>query len=482
MGTMNTIRRSTLVLSVVLLLWSTVFAPLGHSEVKMLIAEATYTMGDGETPSFAEAQVLQRAKQIALEQAGTYVQSYTKIHNYNLTAEEIQTLAGGVLELEVLEKTRNLVGDGVRFYIKIKAAVTTDKMEELARRIKGKEIAEEYKKLQDEYARLSHEVETWKQRAATTPQGPEHDAALDQIREREKTFAYLQRSEAALFQRLVSGQALVAEAHDDKALIERLVESIKKDGHVIEIGKVSSFPGKGAKDRLTLTVPITLQAAPVLPTLLLETAQLLAGKEVRPMPTLSPGKMTSAYQLALDYRLSAKQELHVTVKTAPRDEQFPYIPLDNKYRDKYSIGTRGTVVELSPIRLVEDHFRERVKQLVLRIELSYDDPGIAPMNCGTPYIVNRLVVAQKNRHDTAKAIAVLVMPQFFIYGMWGKEKPFTLRPIVEDSVLLLFESVKFSVEFDLPSSTAKRVNRVTARWVHEQDVPQELCRIVVENN
>ena len=29
-------------------------------------------MGEGETPSFAEAMVLQKAKQTALEQAGTY--------------------------------------------------------------------------------------------------------------------------------------------------------------------------------------------------------------------------------------------------------------------------------------------------------------------------------------------------------------------------------------------------------------------------
>src|SRR5213594_2974982 len=120
--------------------------PLSHAETKVIRAEASYIMGDGESPSFAEAQVLQRAKQTALEQAGTYVETYTKIHNYDLTTEEIQTLAGGVLEVKVLEKTRTLVGDGLQFYIKIKATVTTDKMEELARRIKGKNIAEDYKK------------------------------------------------------------------------------------------------------------------------------------------------------------------------------------------------------------------------------------------------------------------------------------------------------------------------------------------------
>lgn len=169
-------------LPLLLLLCILIMPAISHAETKILTAEATYTMGDGETPSFAEAMALQKAKQTALEQAGTYVESYTRTKNYDLSHEEIQTIAGGVLEVEVLEKTRTLVGDGLRFYIKIKATVTTDKMEELAHRIKGKNVAEEYKKLQAEYARLSREVETWKQLAANTPAGPERVAALDQIR------------------------------------------------------------------------------------------------------------------------------------------------------------------------------------------------------------------------------------------------------------------------------------------------------------
>lgn len=110
---------------------------LAHAETKILTAETIYyTMVDGETPSFAEAMALQKAKQMALEQAGTYVESYTKVQTLDLTIEEIQTIAGGVMQTEVLEKKRLLVGDGLQLYVKIKATITTDKMEELAQRIK----------------------------------------------------------------------------------------------------------------------------------------------------------------------------------------------------------------------------------------------------------------------------------------------------------------------------------------------------------
>jgi ankyrin repeat protein len=176
--------------------------PLCLAETKVITSDASYTMGDGESPSFAEAQVLQKAKQAALEQAGTYVEAYTKIQNYDLTKDEIQTLAGGVLTVEVIERTRTMVGDGLRFYIKIKATVTTDKMEELAQRIKGKNVAQEYTKLQSEYAQLSRELEIWKQAAIEVKAGAKREAALERIQESEMNFARIQENEAALFRRL----------------------------------------------------------------------------------------------------------------------------------------------------------------------------------------------------------------------------------------------------------------------------------------
>lgn len=98
-------------LSILALPFLLVIPLVALAETRVLTTEATYTMGDGETPSFAEAMALQKAKKIALEQAGTYVESYTKIQNLDLTTEEIQTIAGGVLQVGILEKKRSLVGE-----------------------------------------------------------------------------------------------------------------------------------------------------------------------------------------------------------------------------------------------------------------------------------------------------------------------------------------------------------------------------------
>jgi hypothetical protein len=62
----------------------------GSGEAGEIIAEGSYNMGDGETPTVAESRALLNAKRAALERAGTYVESYTKVRNFQLTQDQIQ--------------------------------------------------------------------------------------------------------------------------------------------------------------------------------------------------------------------------------------------------------------------------------------------------------------------------------------------------------------------------------------------------------
>jgi hypothetical protein len=279
-----------------------------HAETKSLTAEATYTMGDGESPSFAEAMVLQRAKQMALEQAGTYIESYTKVQNYNLTTEEIQTIAGGVLEVEVLEKTRTLVGDVLQFFIKIKATVTTDRMEDLARRIKGKNLAGEYQKLQEEYALLSKELDAWKQLVIKSQAGPEREAALDQIRERERAFEAIQRREASFFKRLVSGEALVTQAQDERATVDALFKKILEHGHLVTLGEPTSHLSNENSMFVKVRVPVTLRAS-------------TAARQSMEETTLALGGNSTTYQFLQQLKSDQTRQVVGTVISLGRDEE-----------------------------------------------------------------------------------------------------------------------------------------------------------------
>lgn len=240
---------------------------LVQAETKTIESEATYSMGDGETPSFAEAMVLQKAKQMALEEAGTYVESYTKVRNLDLTAEEIETIAGGVVQVEVLEKKRSSVGESFQFFIKIKATVTTDRMEELAQRVRGRNVAEEYKRLQDNYTRLSKEFEVLKLSLAKSPAGPGRDAALAQIRERESEFRSLQQSEATFFKRLISGETLflnalaqISQKENEKKAVENLFEKIVMEGHLISLGEPTIHARLDNKSTVGMRVLVTIRA------------------------------------------------------------------------------------------------------------------------------------------------------------------------------------------------------------------------------
>jgi tetratricopeptide (TPR) repeat protein len=138
----------------------------GFAEIREIISEGDYNMGDGETPSVAESRALLNAKRIALEQAGTYVESYSKVKNFRLVEDEVKVLTSGTIEVTILDKKRTIVGNGIGFWVKIKARVKLDKMEEMARTVKDKSIIEDYKKIQREYDKNQKEMDQLKKELA----------------------------------------------------------------------------------------------------------------------------------------------------------------------------------------------------------------------------------------------------------------------------------------------------------------------------
>ena len=166
------------------------FPSLGFAETKEIISEGTYNMGDGETPSVAESRALLQAKRTALEQAGTYVESYTKVENLQLTKDEIQVLASGIMEVEILDKKRTIVreGEGIHFWVQIKAKVNPDKIEEMAKRVKEKSVVEDYKKIQEAYDKGQKEIEELKKQLAGAKGEKEKKQVEAKITDEERLF------------------------------------------------------------------------------------------------------------------------------------------------------------------------------------------------------------------------------------------------------------------------------------------------------
>jgi len=160
----------------------------GFTEIKDIISEGDYNMGDGETPSVAESRALLNAKRIALEQAGTYIESYSKVKNFQLVEDEVKVLTAGMIEVTILDKKRTIVGDGFRFWVKIKAKVKLDKMEDMAKTVKEKSIIEDYKKIQREYEKNQREMEKLKKELAMAQEETAKKKVETRIAAEEKLF------------------------------------------------------------------------------------------------------------------------------------------------------------------------------------------------------------------------------------------------------------------------------------------------------
>lgn len=157
-------------------------------EIKEIISEGTYNMGDGETPTVAESRALLQAKRVAVEQAGTYIESYSKVKNFQLTHDEIQVLASGVMEVTILDKKRTIVGDGVNFWIKISARVSSDKVDAMANRVKERMIVEDYKRLQRDYEKSQTEITDLKKRIKGAKSEEERKQIGARITDEERLF------------------------------------------------------------------------------------------------------------------------------------------------------------------------------------------------------------------------------------------------------------------------------------------------------
>lgn len=140
-----------------------------------VVAEAQYLMADGDTLTQAEDTVLQRAKRKAVEEAGMYLEStFLDVEktaggkSFQTSSLEIRTIAAAVTKTEVLELRRSFDNDRPSFYIRIRAAVDLEHLQEAIRRRHSEQLmAENFRRLQKENSELKTQLKSLK----ATPAG-----------------------------------------------------------------------------------------------------------------------------------------------------------------------------------------------------------------------------------------------------------------------------------------------------------------------
>ena len=102
-----------------------------------------------------EAFALQKAKRLAVEEAGTYISSLTVVLNHHLQKDEVTALASGVVQAKIVGIPAVRVENGV-VHVKVKARIEVDtsildrQIQEIMKE-KGtlKRLEEEQKKVRD---------------------------------------------------------------------------------------------------------------------------------------------------------------------------------------------------------------------------------------------------------------------------------------------------------------------------------------------
>ena len=113
--------RLTLALIVSALMTTSVWA-----EVRTITAIGEYRMGDNDTRADAKRMALQDAKRLALEQAGTYIESLTEVKNFALSNDEVRAYTAGIVEVTEQEVRSTMEGQQQIVRVDVTCKIDTD--------------------------------------------------------------------------------------------------------------------------------------------------------------------------------------------------------------------------------------------------------------------------------------------------------------------------------------------------------------------
>lgn len=143
-----------------LLLCSTAIAAPAKAQIKIITATGEYRMGDNDTRTDAKRLALLDAKRLALEKAGTYIESITEVKSFDLTKEEIRAYTAGIVEV-VEQATKDII-EGSTHIIRMDVTTKID-TDVVARQIdalrKNEDVKSKLLQAEIEVSKLRNELE-----------------------------------------------------------------------------------------------------------------------------------------------------------------------------------------------------------------------------------------------------------------------------------------------------------------------------------
>ena len=124
---------------------------------QVIHATGVYIMGDNDSPKIAKDAARQEAMRSAVEQAGVYVESYSRTQNMELTEDDVRMISGAVLKVTHEHAVPELTGNVLKYTVNLTAEVDTDVIDLKAMMDKRQEM-ERLQKERDELKRQNEEL------------------------------------------------------------------------------------------------------------------------------------------------------------------------------------------------------------------------------------------------------------------------------------------------------------------------------------
>ena len=197
---MRTSKNHTWILAILLYF---LLAVPSFAELKVFEKEVEEVVGRDQSQEQVEAFALQKAKRLAVEEAGIYLSSLTVVQNYQLQKDEVTVLASGVTKSQVLGVPSVVVKNGV-IHVTVQAKITVDTAV----------LDQQIKEIMKEKGTLK-----------------KLEAEQRKVRELEEKLANLKSSEVKRLEEL-NAQALALERERDRQRLFREEQALKAKGEL----------------------------------------------------------------------------------------------------------------------------------------------------------------------------------------------------------------------------------------------------------
>jgi len=180
-----------------------VFIVPAFAEIKVFEREVEEVQSRSQNQEQVEAFALQKAKRLAVEEAGTYISSLTIVRNYQLQKDEVTALASGIVQARIVGVPAVWTENNIT-HVKVKARIDVDTS------ILDRQVQE-----------IMKEKGTLKKL----------EAEQRKVRELEEKLANLKSSEVKRLEEL-NAQAIALERERDKQRLFREEQALKARGEL----------------------------------------------------------------------------------------------------------------------------------------------------------------------------------------------------------------------------------------------------------